>query len=459
MRKKCLIFFSRDYQANLFPRLRIDGYDLYHVTLNRTEKDKVEKLGGKVVGCLEDMYPDLQEATLTYPYLKFSWGNDRFLKNYNYSRRLLMQKKIVSFWRGILEEYKPIGVVNEPVAIEVSEIMYIECERLGIPYLALSSFMMQDTIFFQHSPLHGSYEGELDNVIPSTIDIAKAKKLVDSIKSGFFKPSYTKNLSSRFSVIQLLKNFKLMFLTALRRFKVRDKEILDLCYGEYMFQIRLNISHFFKSLLCSNMYNSLDDLPPDVKLVFFPLHLEPEASILYCAYLFSDQDAVIKYILKCLPENYVLVVKEHPNQPGALLDKRFWSIRRDHPNLFLIRGEISSSPLIQKCDLIITLGGSAGFEGLVLGKSVINFGKTYYDSYNGVINISSFEQLYLFFREKNLKKLTQDDLIYFVAKVFSKMKRGNPFVHSALYTEANLLDISLSILEELATREAMLKNN
>ena len=66
------------------------------------------------------------------PYLIFSWGSDRFLRDYKYEERLSIQKKIVSFWSNILEEYKPIAVVNEPVVIEVSEILYIETKKRNI---------------------------------------------------------------------------------------------------------------------------------------------------------------------------------------------------------------------------------------------------------------------------------------------------------------------------------------
>ncbi len=450
MAKKCVLFFSRDYQAELFPRLQINSYESYHVTLSKAEKETIEKLGGKVVGCLEEEYHLLPEAALTFPYLKHAWGNDRFLKNYTYSQRLTIQKKVAGFWRAILEKYRPAGVVNEPVAIELAEIMYIECERLGIPYLALSSYMMQDTIFFPYTPLNGSYERQLDNVIPSSADLDAADKLIENIRTGYFQPSYTKNLNSRLSVSKLFINLKFLVLSVFRRFKIRNKEIRDLCYGDYFSLYKLNISHYFNSLFHSGKYNSLSEIPPDAKQAFFPLHLEPEATILYCAYFFCEQDSLIRNILKCIPENYVLVVKEHPNQPGALLEKRYLSIRKDYPNLILLRSEIPSRQLITQSELILTLGSSAGFEALTIGKPVINFGKMYYDSFEGVVNISSFEQLYHFFRTDITGRFPKGDIVRFVAKIFAQMKKGNPFVHDSLYSDANLAAIASSIADELS---------
>jgi hypothetical protein len=398
---------------------------------------------------LEEVYHSLPEAEVTFPYLKFSWGNDRFLKNYSYVERMSIQKKIVYFWISLLEDKKPVAVINEPVAIELSEILYIECERLGVKYLALSSFLMQDRVLFQHSALNASYEDSLDNVLPSQSDIDAACKLIADIREGFFKPSYVKGLKSRYSLINFIKDVRSLFFELARKAVIRDKIIIDLCYGDYVSQYKRKIFLLLKSILIYNQYNNYNEIPDNVRVAFYPLHYEPEAVTLYCAYFNYDQDQLIRNILRCVPENYILIVKEHPNQPGALLEDRFLSIRRDFPNLFILPSEISSRQIIAKCDVLFTLGSSAGYEALAIGKPVINFGKIYYDSFEGVKNINSVDELYNYFRSSTSTEKINGDFTLFTAKIFSQMKKGNPFLHNSLFSTENLNAIASSIEEEL----------
>ena len=132
MSKKNILFFSRDYQSLFFPLLSSDLYNGFHVTLTKNEKNNVLKKGGIVVGCLEEDFGKLNEYNTEFPYLTYSWGADRFLRDYKYLERRSIQNKVISFWVKILEKYKPIAIVNEPVVIEVSEILWIESKKVKL---------------------------------------------------------------------------------------------------------------------------------------------------------------------------------------------------------------------------------------------------------------------------------------------------------------------------------------
>ena len=90
---KKILFFSRDYQSQFFPLLNSVKYDSIHVTLTKKEKRNVQERGGKVVGCLEEEYEQLELKRIELPYLYFSWGADRFIRNHSYTERLIIQKK------------------------------------------------------------------------------------------------------------------------------------------------------------------------------------------------------------------------------------------------------------------------------------------------------------------------------------------------------------------------------
>ena len=64
-----------------------------------------------------------------------------------------------------------------------------------------------------------------------------------------------------------------------------------------------------------------------------------------------------------------------------------------------------------------------------------HFQKLFYDSFDGVNNCGSFEEVYDLFRGKKLFD-NQDKFEIFVAKILEYMNEGNPFPHENLYVES-----------------------
>jgi capsule polysaccharide modification protein KpsS len=442
-----ILFFSRDYQSNLFPHLSSEKYDSIYVTLNKKEKKNVEKHGGKVVGCLEEDLPKCREKEIIFPYLDTSLSTDRFLNQFDHETRIKLLKKLVYFWGSILDEYEPMAVVNEPIAIEVSEILWIESNKRSIRYLALGSFYIPNTFYFLPSP----------NLSSSFREIIKSLKPDDGFelaKNQFFKiknkihPDYAKVLNNRNSPIRLYKVLKRLMAEQNKRLYSNSKLIRKLCYGDSTNYFINDLKNYFRSLfLSSNYYTNISSII-DKKFLFFPIHFEPEAVISYGAYFNSEQDIFIHNILKSLREDQILVVKEHPQQLSILTESRFKRLKNLWPNLHYVKGEFSSFMLLEKAEIVITLGGTAGFEALVHGKDVINFGSNYYDSYSGILNFSNFKDLRDFFRNDKTFPPKSDFLIY-MSKVFSTLYPGDPWPNENLYKNENISNIVRSIENEL----------
>ena len=444
--KQNVIFFSRDYQSILFPQLIIEEINALHIALTKKEKKNIENLGGIVVGCLEEEFHKLTEANVKFPYLKYSWGSDRYLRGYSYAQRLSIERKIISFWRNILSKYNPIAVVNETVALEISEILYLESQLMNIKYIAISSYLAQDTLFFQSDPTNSTIKS-FNTIEPNSEQISVAVEICSEIKKGFFKPYYTKNIKSRISPSTLLIIVKKLTLDIIKKIKVRDKVIRELCYGD---QTKYNVRAL--KLYCKSLYyrkyNNLTEIPKNTDLYFYPIHYEPEAVTLYCAYFFNDQFGLINGILKCLSEDSILVIKEHPNQPGFLMEKQYTELRSKYPNLYILPAEVAANNIIEKSKAVITLGGTTGLEALIIGRPVILFASVYYDQFPGVYRVDSYESLYKLLREKReLKK--GDNIELAVAKVLSLMKKGKPFHGKKLYDTENLKNLSSAIINEI----------
>lgn len=125
---------------------------------------------------------------------------------------------------------------------------------------------------------------------------------------------------------------------------------------------------------------------------FFPLQFEPEMSLTLFAKFYNDQLWVIKQAARSLPMNYKLYVKEHPAMFGYRT-RYFYKQLKKIPNVKLINPQEFSFPLIQKAKLIITIAGSAGWEGVLLKKPVITFGNTFFNILPMVKKCLSIEDL------------------------------------------------------------------
>lgn len=119
---------------------------------------------------------------------------------------------------------------------------------------------------------------------------------------------------------------------------------------------------------------TFDQLPQNRKLVYFPLQVEPEASLQAQTPECMNQFAVLIEVALSLPADALLVVKEHPIQFG-LRPREFYDRILALPNAVMMRPSVSSLQLIEASHLICTLNGSAAFEGSILGKPAAYFSR------------------------------------------------------------------------------------
>ena len=129
-----------------------------------------------------------------------------------------------------------------------------------------------------------------------------------------------------------------------------------------------------------NNYNFLRKIgvePKEIKeykVVYFPLHLEPEQSLLSLSPEFGNITEAIHLISKNLPCDYVLVLKEQPFC-FAVRDKIFYRQMSQIGNIFFAKPEISSHRWINAADIVIAITGTVGIEAIYENKFVLSFGK------------------------------------------------------------------------------------
>ena len=441
-----ILFFARDYQSLFFPLLKSDKYDSIYIVKTKQEKKNVLQNGGEIVFCFEEDFEDLNENFILESYLEYSYGCDRFYESLSLLEREQILKKEISFIRSIIDRFKPKYIINETVAIELAEVLAIEAKKNNIKYLSWMSFPKKNTFYWQEDPFHNSLNNSLNKLIPTDNQLKEAKLFISGIKEGVIRPFYIDKTSSRFSMLKLYQLAKSLFFeitVIIKKSKLKRKVILD---SSLRLKIR-DLKLFCNSFFHGKFYDNIDAYKKK-ELVFYPLHYEPEAVLFYMAYFFDDQVMVIENILKCINQNQFLVVKEHPQQLGLLLDKRYRVIKKRYPNLIFIRGEEKTVQIMNSCSIVITLGSTAGFEALALGKKVINLGRIFYDAFEGVNNCKSFEEIYDLIRG-NKPFNSSGDFEIFVAKMLQYIKEGNPLPHKDLYSSKNINSIRKAIEDEI----------
>lgn len=136
-------------------------------------------------------------------------------------------------------------------------------------------------------------------------------------------------------------------------------------------------SAFTRRYLNADKYARPFSTCKDKPYVYFPLHVDPEASTLICAPYHANQTAVIEALSKSIPLSACLLVKEHPIMIGKR-PRGFYKKIAGMPNVVLVPHDESSHDLIKNASLVATITGTAGWEALVMEKPLLLLGRTPY---------------------------------------------------------------------------------
>jgi capsule polysaccharide modification protein KpsS len=165
-------------------------------------------------------------------------------------------------------------------------------------------------------------------------------------------------------------------------------------YGKTPFKIItqfLFLKRYYRKLFIDKNFIKIMN---DTKSVYFPLHVEPERSLILIAPFYLNQIELITNIAKSIPVGYKLYVKEHVGMSTyGWRDIQFYKQILDLPNVRLVHPSVSSDEILKECSLVVTIAGTAGFEALFYNKPVIVFADVSYMSIPPVTKIENIEDL------------------------------------------------------------------
>lgn len=404
MQKKTILFFSRCELVHLYGKLHkhlISDFNIIHVAYSQFEADVLMDIHGiknvfifkneftsesknlnlnKLV--IEDIDRLFIEQTDGRFNLSGSIQSDRTFLNMEYNSALKITATYYQVWKKIFD-LQPIDFfIHEPTSLMLNHIASVLCKKQGGVYSTHIMVQGESTYNFIMVDHDNGYPTELIynyNKI-SAQDISLNRERIDS-----FIAKFRANYDVFFSVIGSGKpNFKFyfkIFKSAVReqlsRFINRNKINREIDNIEYFLKNnRLNstrIKNFFDyRKIKYDVYDS------EVDFYFYPLHLEPEAVVLYWSDgIYSNQVKLIENIASQLPTDTMLYVKDHPHLYGYRNVEDYKYIQRI-PNVKLLAPHLPGKKIVKDSIGVITLNGTAGMEALLLNKQVYIFGSAFY---------------------------------------------------------------------------------
>ena len=112
----------------------------------------------------------------------------------------------------------------------------------------------------------------------------------------------------------------------------------------------------------------------EYRIVYVPLHLEPEIALLAVSPEFNNSMEMIAWISKSVPADTIVVVKEQPFSYG-IRSKHYYDNLRRIGNVVLANPDVHSWDWIRAACVVATISGTAGIESVYFQKPVLSFGK------------------------------------------------------------------------------------
>ena len=174
------------------------------------------------------------------------------------------------------------------------------------------------------------------------------------------------------------------------------KNYFRLDFFDYFFYLA---SRFFQQRELNHIWRSISEkeLPKKGKFIYFPLHFQPERTTDPECEFFSKQLSAIKILLNMFPNDWKIIVKEHPRQnrpeyPNLrryhFRSQAFYKSIKSLNRLILLSTEIDSKNIIAISKLTASCTGSVLWESLIAGKPSISFGSHWHISCRSSPHIS-----------------------------------------------------------------------
>lgn len=112
---------------------------------------------------------------------------------------------------------------------------------------------------------------------------------------------------------------------------------------------------------------------PSDPFVVFGFHLQPESSVDVWAPFFSNQSWVAELLSRSVPPTHKILIKIHKSDVSSRSRRELQKLSA-LPGVELVDSQVDSIALIKASSLVVSIQGTMGLEGALMGKPVVMLG-------------------------------------------------------------------------------------
>lgn len=312
--------------------------------------------------------------------------------------------------REMVDRVKPDYVLAPVIGSLANYLLYLECRYRRVPFFTIASarfaraFYIADDEYLCSSRIRARFEMLRENPRQS-VRYEEARRLYDSIREEDpdARPSYVKAVkrparSAVSAASRILLSSALLPARTLRalwrRRRVMAIRNIWLPSNSRWNAIRSTMLAFRESVAPPDRQPknlmSLDEVR--FPYVFFPLHVEPELSLLVFAPEHTNQIELCRRVAISLPRGVRLLVKEHPAMMQAR-SRRFYKDLAGLVNVEVIHSSVSSRDIFRddRCRGVLVVSSTVGFEAALSGRAVVMLGPADFHVLPAVYRAASLE--------------------------------------------------------------------
>ena len=393
---------------------------------------------------------------------------DQDLRSFNFMERQRHFRNMLKQWMAAIDLVKPDLIVSTAIPHRLYDyVLFWLCEEKGIPFLTIQHTQFPGRFYFSKNEFYSINDifvddwhkfeemQDVDKYIPEDIKSRYEKVKLDYAQGApIFIKTMKETEDKMDSPFFMLKRWIRKFSTIYRPYLLgqpADAAAIGLCAYDKRSNKKYensegNIYRHEKMILKANKYKkrlkqAYESLvtEPDYgeDYVVYFLHYQPEATTCPGGDIFVDQRLCIELLLKNLPLNYKVYVKEHVHQfskmkighTGRMRDLYDDLVKNDRVKL--ISTNIDSFELITYAKAVSTCTGTVGWEAIVRKKPVIAFGLGWYENYSkGVLRVTDDNSAKNMFHFIENYKYDEHSLLAYLAAVGKNTKVSDYFKSS-----------------------------
>jgi hypothetical protein len=286
------------------------------------------------------------------------------------------------------DEIQPSMLVGFICVTMLDYLAYLFARARGVRVMNLRPTRISDRVTFgsllnDPDPALAAAYGRIQTHGPVNLDAARKVIARTQEEHGRYEgvvrpsdsPSLKVNLgdSPRATASRVLRNYRQYRSTAAGRDNHVPNPLRALTFGAVINPLRARAARRFLSsqILPEQQIAGL-------RYAFFPLHTEPEVSLLVYGRPFVNQIEIVRAMALSLPADMILIVKEHPWMVGKRTIGAYKKML-NIPRVRFVRPGLDARVLIQHASLVAVITGSVALEAAMLGKPVLTFGDCPYN--------------------------------------------------------------------------------